>query len=93
MEDIKWVKKHLSQSNGYYVKFKTIIRYYKRNHPGSKIKVSSLKGTVCSMFNTTDKYVQDSKGKRATQNNIVCATINGSIYDFVDSSTQEYKNY
>ena len=40
----------------------------------------------------TDKYVQDSKGKRATQKNIVCTTINGSIYDFVDSSTQEYNN-
>ena len=84
MNNMKWFEKHLSYKKGYYIKFKTILNYYKRNHQGSIVKTTYLKGIIGDLFEVTNKYVQDKKGKKSTHQNVVCAVLNDSIYDFVD---------
>lgn len=87
---MKWFEKHLSYKKGYYIKFKTILNYYKRNHQGSIVKTTYLKGIIGDLFEVTNKYVQDKKGKKSTHQNVVCAVLNDSIYDFVDKQAKEY---
>ena len=91
MDDRKWFEKHLSYKKGYYVKFKTILDYYKKNHPGSTARTAYLKDIIGDLFEVTNKYTQDRRGKKSTHKNVVCAVLNSTTYDFVDSSTNEYR--